>query len=559
MKTIQPLPIDLVQLIAAGEVIDSLAAAVRELIDNALDAGATRISIAVWPQEWRLRVTDNGMGMTVEDLQSAATTHTTSKIHESQDLWQINTLGFRGQALHSLAQLGHLEICSRRAIAESGWRVVYNHQGAMVESQPMAIAPGTIVSLDHLFADWPVRRQGLSSVARQLRAIQQVVHQSALCHPRVTWQVQQQERPWFSIAPGKSAQEILVQLLATVQPTDLRSLQQPHLELTLGLPDRCHRQRPDWVRLAVNGRCVETRDHHSTPSLLGHLEQGMLLPFQRTLPRHRYPVCFVHLQVPPAEIDWNRHPAKTEVYLQTLEVWQQRIQEAIEHTLGLPATPTTEPIRQLIKAAEPLGMYRLDRTIQSTPDLPDAEAISAPHRSQLRAVAQIHGTYILAEHPRGLWLVEQHIAHERVLYEQLCQHWQLVELATPLTLRHLRPTQIEQLQQLGIDLEPFGTDVWAVRSAPAAIAHREDLAAALVELSLATHTDDALVATACRSAIRNGTPLSLIEMQHLLEQWQASHHPRTCPHGRPICLILEETSLARFFRRNWVIGKSHGI
>ncbi|NJN90672.1 MAG: DNA mismatch repair protein MutL, partial [Leptolyngbyaceae cyanobacterium SL_5_14] len=181
------------------------------------------------------------------------------------------------------------------------------------------------------------------------------------------------------------------------------------------------------------------------------------------------------------------------------------------------------------------------------------------HPHPLKAIAQVHQMYILAEHPSGMWLIEQHIAHERVLYEQLCDRWQLVPLEPPVILNQLSEPQREQLQRLQLEVELFGENLWAVRTAPEPLAQREDCADALIELSLGGDLESALVATACRTAIRNGTPLNLTEMQTLLNQWQQTRHPRTCPHGRPIYLSLEESSLSRFFRRHWVIGKSHGI
>jgi DNA mismatch repair protein MutL len=174
-------------------------------------------------------------------------------------------------------------------------------------------------------------------------------------------------------------------------------------------------------------------------------------------------------------------------------------------------------------------------------------------------MAQVHQMYVLAEHPTGLWLIEQHIAHERVLYEQFRDDWQLVSLEPPITLSHLTPTQVSNLHRIGLDIEEFGDRLWAIRTAPAALASRPDCADALMELSQCSDLDSALVATACRTAIRNGTPLSPIEMQTLLNQWQQTQNPRTCPHGRPIYLSLEESSLSKFFRRHWVIGKSHGV
>jgi DNA mismatch repair protein MutL len=521
---------------AAGEVIDSLAAVVRELAENAIDAGATRISIGLWAEQWRVRVADNGRGMAIADLQQAAMPHSTSKIQDSSDLWQISSLGFRGEALHSLAQLAELEVSSSRE--DEGWRVVYNTQGEAIEVDTVAIAPGTIVTASNLFGNWLPRRNSLPTAAQQLRGIQVMVQHLALCHPAITWQVEQSDsttkhRPWFAIGSGESARSILPQILREVAMEDLREHRREGVELLLGLPDRCHRHRPDWVKVAVNGRMVK----------MPELEQTIYGALRRTLPRDRYPVCFLHLQVPPDQVDWNRHPAKAEIYLQNLSEWQGRVSGAIEQTLQFSAAPDSAyapRVGHLIKTAEAQGSY-------GSPVI------------ALKALAQVHQMYILVEHPSGMWLVEQHIAHERVLYEGLRDRWQLVPLEPPVMLNHLTAAQIEQLQRLGIEVEAFGEQLWAARMVPAPLAQREDCGEALVELSLGGDLEGAIVATACRTAIRNGTVLSLSEMQALVDQWQGTHNPRTCPHGRPIYLPLEESSLSRFFRRHWVIGKSHGI
>ncbi|WAL61443.1 DNA mismatch repair endonuclease MutL [Thermocoleostomius sinensis] len=567
---IQTLPTEVIHLMAAGEVIDSLAAVVRELAENALDAKATRIVVSVWLDQWRVRVVDNGVGIPLDDLHQAAVSHSTSKIRSSQDLWHVHSLGFRGEALHSLAQLADLEICSR-CIDADGWHVKYSAEGEVEAIETVAIAPGTVVTVSDLFGHWTARRQ-TPPPTQQLRLIQSTIHHLALCHPQVTWQVQQGDRNWFSIGSGTTAQQILPQILRDVQPSDLQRVQVPlmqssnsnaarALDLLMGLPDRCHRHRLDWVKVAINGRMVKCPE----------LEQCIVSAFRHTLPRDRYPLCFVHLQVPPSEIDWNRHPAKAEIYLRSMSDWQQAIVEAIDQALRLgsvtlPDSAYATRVGHLIETAdrkvtEGAGQYRASSSKPPKPDtdaLSDSLASSLPPAS-LKAVAQVHNMYILAEHPAGVWLVEQHIAHERVLYEQLCQRWELVALDPPLILHQLSAAQLEQLQRLGISVEPFGEQLWAVRSAPEPLAPRSDCADALLELSLGGNLDAALVATACRTAIRNGTPLSLSDMQDLLDRWQQTRHPRTCPHGRPIYLPLAETSLSRFFRRHWVIGKSHGI
>jgi DNA mismatch repair protein MutL len=551
-STIQALPTEVVYLITAGEVIDSLASVVRELVENSLDAGATRIVVYLWPQQWRIRVADNGCGMNIEDLQQAATAHSTSKIRSSDDLWKINSLGFRGEALHSLTTLADLEIISRPSGGHVGWRVVYGDDGKAKEVEATAIAPGTVVTVSNLFGNCPSRRQGLPSTTQQMKAVQAAIHQIALCHPQVTWQIWQNDRVWFTISPAATTGQLLPQILPQVRQGDLQELKlelpQPSnsaLSLVVGLPDRCHRHRPDWVRIAINGRMVKSPE----------LEQTILSAFHRTLPRDRYPICLLHLAISPDQINWNRNPAKTEIYLNELNYWQEQITQAIDQALRIDSANFKEAVHttrvsKLLKAAEEKGGYNFNSKNLNEPVL---------NQHSLKAVAQVSNTYIVAEHPSGMWLVEQHIAHERVLYEQICDNWQLVPVEPSIILYQLSPAQVSQLQHIGLDIETFGEQLWAVRNIPALLQQREDCAEAILELSWGGDLQTAQVAVACRSAIRNGTPMNLQEMQTLLDQWQRTRNPRTCPHGRPIYLSLEESALARFFRRHWVIGKSHGI
>ncbi|MCC3415789.1 MULTISPECIES: DNA mismatch repair endonuclease MutL [unclassified Microcoleus] len=632
--TIQTLPAEVIDLIAAGEVIDSIAAAVRELVENSLDAGATRIVVSVWPEQWRVQVADNGTGMDRENLQQAASPHSTSKITTEADLYKIATLGFRGEALHSLAQLGCLEVLSRpndlgfgdywenRQSAEtppsppltrggveksslnqpgvenarSGWRVVYNNAGEAVELETVAIAPGTVVTVANLFGNWPVRRTFLSP-AQQMRSIQSILQQIAICHPYVNWQLRQANAPCFYITSASTAEQILPQFVRGVRSSDLQYLKldlpaspenqkvanllretelvgatnnhnyqfpmpnarcpmpnSQSLELVIGLPDRCHRRRPDWVKVAVNRRVVRSPE----------IEQTILSAFARTCPRDRYPVCFVHLQLSPSEIDWNRHPAKVEIYLHDPSFWQAQVGAAIDRALHLNDEVLADPpipdrVGQLLKASEQKSAYSVGTSARKSDGGDEQTTGRKIGLMELRAIAQVHNTYIVAEHSSGMWLVEQHIAHERVLYERICADWQLKSLEKPVILSQLSALQIENLSRLGLEVESFGEQLWAAREVPDLLVDRDDCADALFELSKVADLQAAQVATACRSAIRNGTPLNLSQMQNLLDEWQQTRNPRTCPHGRPIYFALEESTLARIFRRSWVLGKSHGI
>ncbi|MFM7405732.1 MAG: DNA mismatch repair endonuclease MutL [Cuspidothrix sp.] len=553
-STIQALPTEVVYLITAGEVIDSLVAVVRELVENSLDAGATRIVVSLWPQQWRVRVADNGCGMNLDDLQQAATAHSTSKIHSRADLWKISSLGFRGEALHSLTTLADLEILSRPMEGTEGWRVLYNHQGEGRQVEVVAIAPGTVVTVNNLFANCEARRQGLPPTNQQLKAVQGIIQQIALCHPQINYQVWQNDKEWFTICPAETGGQLIPQILSQVRPSDLHEVNLPipnlpnsALNLVIGLPDRCHRHRLDWVKVAINGRMIKSPE----------LEQTILSAFHKTLPRDRYPVCFLHLTITPEQINWNRNPAKTEIYLHQMPFWQEKITEAINKSLrisdpNIKESVHTTRVSNLLKVAESKGEYNFNS--QKSPNTENQE-----NQNYLKAVAQVSNTYIVAEHSGGMWLVEQHIAHERVLYEQLCDHWQLIAVEPPIILYQLSPAQVAQLERIGVDIEPFGEKLWAVRNIPAMLKEREDCAEAILELSWGGDLQTAQVAVACRSAIRNGTKMTLPEMQTLLNDWQRTRNPRTCPHGRPIYLSLEESTLARFFRRNWVIGKSHGI
>jgi len=541
MAIIQTLPTAVVHLIAAGEVIDSLAAATRELLENSIDAQATRINISVWTETLSIQVSDNGCGISVEDLTLAATPHTTSKIHTEQDLHQINSLGFRGEALQSLAQLADLQICSRlnnrEALDNSGWQVNYDHMGNVQEIRAVALSPGTVVTVRHLFANLSARLEKLPIISQQLRKIQLTIQQMSIAHPHITWQADLDDRNWFAIWAGTGMHDILPQIISSIKSGDLVNGEssidsQSHIQLTLGLPDRISRYRPDWVKVAINGRFVQFPE----------MEQTIFAAMARTLPSRRYPICVAHLHISPDCVDWNRHPAKNEIYLHELDRWRDRLSALITQTLQTGGISSSAAVHQLLRVAELTQPYN-----PSSPSQP---------LQPVKAIAQVHDTYILAEHPAGLWLIEQHVADERILFEQIEHQWQIIAIEEPIILKNLSELRVERLQAISIEIEPFGENLWAVRSIPQILIGQADIPAILLELSLQDDLLAAKATAACRSAIRNGTALDLLAMQDIVDRWQNTRNPHTCPHGRPICLSLESTQLARFFKRNWIIGKS---
>ena len=538
---------------AAGEVIDSPASVVRELMENSIDAKATRITVSIWIDQWKIQVTDNGSGISFENLKIIAKPHCTSKILYSDDLSKINTLGFRGEALHSMTQVADLELFSSTqdllTEVRSGWHAVYSNALRDPELQEVAIAPGTTVQVNNLFRTWESRRTSGQTLKQHLKKIQQCIHDIALAHPHLTIQVNQDDREWFVLSTAATLTMRLLQVLPTGEKTDFREVKTDRLHLVVGLPDRISRRQSDWMRVAINGRFVDC------PELLSTITHHL----RRMLPRDRYPIAIAHLTLPPDNLDWNRHPAKQTLYLQHLDSWQTLLGHGIEEALYLDLNQSSTRATSFIKAAEQRSGYSTSRSINPDSTQPNtAQSLKKlPHG--LIAIAQVRNTYILAEHGGGMYLIEQHIAHERVLYEQICLRWQLVPVKETVMLRGLSARQVEQLEKIGIEIEEFGEDLWAVRSVPELLLPRGDLPDALLELSRECDLQGAQVAIACRTAIRNGTPLDLQAIQCLLDQWQLTTNPHTCPHGRPIYLVLEESSLARFFRRQWVIGKSHGL
>ncbi len=527
MGSIRPLSESTVRLLAAGEVIDSLAAVVRELVDNSLDAGADRIRVSVWPESWRLQVHDNGLGIDPEDLALVAVSHATSKLVTPLDLEVLHTFGFRGEGLHSIAVVSDLEIVTCRATAPTGTRARYDQDGQLVETEAAASAPGTVVTVSELFERQPVRRRFLGDHRAQVRAITQILQRYALAWPDRLWEFVVEGRMQLQLWPAPDLKQRVLQLLNQYDEHDLRAVHftegQEKVSLVMGLPDRCTRARSDWLQVYVNGRFVRHTE----------LEQAVRMGFERTLRRGRHPLCVVHLQLAPGNVDWNRHPAKLEVQLADTRTVCRLVTVAIGEGLRQFAPKPAAGLLQLAEAKLP---YRAE----------DESGLL------LKALTQMHATYILAEYAGGVCLVEQHVAHERVLYEALETQWQVVAQNPPLVIE-LSQVQAQRLLDQDLILEPFGEKTWLVRSIPEALAGRDDCLAGLLELAQSEDPQQMRVALACRTAIRNGTQLTMSEMQALLNSWQRTRNPHTCPHGRPIYMPLTDGELARFFRRRWHI------
>jgi DNA mismatch repair protein MutL len=506
----------IVQRISAGEVIDSPKAVLRELIENALDAQADRLTIDLWTRDdlFSLQVTDNGIGMTPADLRLATTPHSTSKISQLEDLATISSLGFRGEALHSIAQFAPLTIASR-----SGEDPGYLLNGG--ELTPCALAPGTIVKAIDLFAQFPQRRRGLPDRSQQLRQIQRLIQDFALLYPSLTWGVNLEHSPWFQIWYSPNIKGIALQFLSHLSETDLIEDQQQYGTILLGLPGRVSRPRSDWIKIGINGRMVN----------IPELEQSILAGFSRTLPRHRFPLCVVNLKIDRAEIDWQRHPAKTEIYLTNLQKWQTKIEEWIKQLLKSPQPTLSSHGKNLLKLAESKIIYKTQSL------------------KPIKVLGQLHDTYIIIEQEEGIYLIEQHVAHERVLFEKLEILWEIIPLPEPILVSNLKDEQIENLNRSGIVTEPFGNNICRISALPRLLVDHPDPLSAIYELAQEQTDRDLRARVACISAIRNGKALDSQTMNQIVQDWQTLQNPHTCPHGRPIYFFLGKQQLARFFRR----------
>ena len=578
-RPIRELPDELISQIAAGEVIDRPAAAVRELLDNALDAGATQVTVRLAGGGVRLvSVEDDGVGIPPEQLPLALKRHATSKIRDLAELERVGTMGFRGEALAALASVAELAITSRTAEAPHAWRL----QARGGELAPAARSRGTTVEVQELFFATPARRKFLKSDATELAHALDVVRRAALARPDVgiaVWHEGRQVAQWRP-APW-------LQRLADVLGRDFEAASRPleaqrgplALRGRIGHPEAA-RARADLQILFVNGRCVRDR-------LVSH---AVRTAYDDQLHGARQPAWVLFLGIEPELVDVNVHPAKAEVRFRdggaVFQAVRQAVVEALAPTRATAAvaTPVAEadPVASsppaaaarpawqpslawadagggALKAAEPRAPWApaLRALAQPLPAAP--EAPPAAEQPLGRAVAQIGGAYVLAENASGLVVVDMHAAHERIVYERLKRAADAAagagaELpAQPLLIPHTlaaTPAELaaaeahaDALRALGLDVGVLGVATLVVRSRPAALPDAdltELVRAVLAELAevggsrVVQRARDELLATmACHAAVRANRRLTLPEMDALLREMEATERSDTCNHGRP--------------------------
>ena len=606
-RRIRELPDELISQIAAGEVIDRPAAAVRELVDNALDAGATQITVRLLAGGVRsISVEDDGAGIHREDLPLALKRHATSKITSLSELESVATMGFRGEALAAIASVAELSISSRTAAAPHGWRL-HARSG---ELSPAARAGGTTVEVQELFFSTPARRKFLKTDATELSHALEAVRRHALARPGVGFAVWHEARLVAQWRAASAAQR-LADVLGAEFSAASRELQAERGPLRLhgrvGQPEAA-RARGDLQYLFVNGR-------HVRDKLVSHAVRAA---YEDQLHGSRQPAYVLFMTLSPELVDVNVHPAKAEVRFRDGRALHQAVQRAVEEALAptragaagqvvltpsttgadaaaatplqgwqpalgwadpapaaheSPAAWRTEPARMGSGGLATWAALRAG-PLPSAPAIGPDDAAPAPAAAAWplgRAVAQIGGVYVLAENDHGLVVVDMHAAHERIVYEKLKRaaqgqgalpsQPQLIPLTFAATPAEIAVAEAEgaALLELGLDVGLLSAGTLVVRSRPAALPDA-DLAeltrSVLAELSesgasrvVQRARDDILATMACHGAVRANRRLTLEEMNALLREMESTERADTCNHGRPTWRQVTMKELDALFLR----------
>ena len=531
--------------IAAGEVVERPASAVKELVENAIDAGARHVDVVVG--DGAFAVSDDGEGMARDEVPLALQRHATSKIRSIDDLAHLHTLGFRGEALPAIAAVSRLRITTRRR-EDAAATLASCEGGGGPDLADAAAAPGTTVEVADLFFNVPARRGTLRSGPAETAAVAEVVRSAAFAHPEVAFTLETGGRQALRTAGSGRLEDVA---LAIWGGGTARGLLPVHgreggMELVglVGKPEAARGGRGDQY-LALNGRPVRS------DVVRGSVEAV----FRGLLEVHRFPLFALSLVCDPASVDVNIHPRKAEVRFADPEAVRRLAFRSVKAALGgveaIPDYASNSP------AAAP-RQWQIQETAATLAQdwSPLFQPLPEAILPRLQPLAQLAASYILAEGPDGLYVVDQHAAHERVFFEQFERAVARQSLLQAMPLDLAEPPLLE-LQAAGFTLEPFGGGAWLLREIPADLSGREPTA--LVADFVARLGDEpgaeppqrraARALAACKAAVKAGDPLTLGEMVALLERLSACREAYTCPHGRPTVLRLSYPELERRFGR----------
>jgi DNA mismatch repair protein MutL len=573
---IQILSQDMASRIAAGEVVERPASVVKELIENAIDAGATEISLWIEKSGTSLiRVSDNGEGMTPEDLALAVERHSTSKLRDPEDLFKIATLGFRGEALPSIGSVAKLEMTSRPAAAATGQRLRVDG-GRKEEVHAVGAAVGTTVEVRELFFNTPARRKFLKSPATELSHICDVVNRMALAFSAIHFRLNHDGRKIADYVSVRDRKDRLRQVLgADVVKSLAPFASSAACAIISGYLSSVPAAYPNarYLFTFVNGRYV--RDRVLTHAIL----QG----YDTLLMKGNYPAVVLFLEIPYDEVDVNVHPAKFEVRFRRQNeihgVVAAGLQTALKEIARSPAV-TGAPLERVSPAGvqeQPLPYGHSSVTQLADRALPEVFTVLSPLTgktgglfSSLTVLGQILGCYLVCVSDNGLALIDQHAAHERVAFEKLRRQLesgavakqtllipQILELTAGEALLLERKWLV--LDRFGFLLEPFGPNCFAITAVPALLPEGDyiqmvrRMIAELAEVDdsekLRQGLEERLATTACHSVIRANRKLEPDEMRALLADLDQTDHATQCPHGRPVLIQFSRADLDRLFKR----------
>ncbi len=565
--------------IAAGEVVERPASVVKELVENAIDAGATRIKVEIEEGGKRLiRVTDDGCGMDPEDAVLCLQRHATSKIRQPDDLFNITTLGFRGEALPSIASVSQFTLTTREPDAEEGTRVVAEG-GEITDYRPMGCPAGATIEVRNLFFNTPARHKFMRSTNAERGHVSDIVAKFAMAHPDISFQLLHDGHQLFASAPGAELLDVIAAVYGKGAARELIPVEKESAALRIwGYTSNLQLSRVNrsYQTFFVNRRHIRNK-------VLTH---ALNEPYHTLLTSGKHPVAVIHIDLDPHLVDPNVHPTKIEVrFTRDWEIHnllRDAVREALERADLVPAfdgaagstvrRPEPGGEKRFIPLEEERDTSLFRRELQRKAGLAAAqEAEPLAQAENIRVIGQAQRTFILVDADDALLVIDQHAAHERVLYDRLVEQREQrgVEkqpLLIPLTIE-LSPTEfgavsesLDRLREAGFELEEFGGTTVLVRAVPLLIAERNyaEVLRALIEHICEPGGEqarledgrDALLATmACKAAVKAGDELALEEMQQLVADLRTTNSRFTCPHGRPTTLRMTVSELRRRFER----------
>lgn len=588
--------------IAAGEVVERPAAVVKELLENSIDAGASKVFLAILQGGRKeIRVTDNGVGMCRDDALLAIERHATSKIKSIQDLQSIRSLGFRGEALPSIAAVSRFELITRESDAPNGICLRLDG-GILREVRDTGCPAGTTITVRDLFYNMPVRRKFLRSVDTEIAHISDQVMRLAIAHSQIHFTLMHQDRVLFDFTSVTESFERIGQVLGWNLARQLRpfTAQRPSMNINgwMSLP-ALQRSSGTHLWFYINSRPIWDR----------LLNRAVMEAYENIIPRGRYPLVVLFIDVPPELVDVNVHPTKREVRFRNpgemLELVRETLRKCLEATVsgkelppawfppprhlpGMPSTGLSQETQLNLQPTEvglkrnresylwsPGGFKINDTTenisiykdeIQHQPET-ESPSERAPFFSRCTYLGQLANSYILLEDQDGLVLIDQHAAHERIIFDRLSaksSQEPQQRLARPVVIQ-LLPKEaakmrnlLNWLQRVGFEIEPFGTDAFVLNSVPAVLSEcppeetlrdfvqnvSDDAPPSEVQLLV-----DLIKTRACHSAIKARQKLTVEEVKNLLKSLDETAIPSTCPHGRPVWIKLSLHQLAYLFQR----------